>query len=443
MTTTGGTEHARVNEHRRREANAEALNRLVTSRPFLVDVARAGDVVPGMTPTTILTSGAPLPWPEYTGGQRRAILYGAVYEGLAATVEEAEAALDRGDIQVRSTQQHSCIGALAGIYTASMPVFVVRDEAHGNTAFCNFYEGKNRFRLSIGALDEGITQRLRWLETTMAPVIAECLRITGPIALHPLMARALRFGDELHGRNTAATLLFQRELTPALVKLAGRPGWESKITEVVDFLGTNDFTFLRLGLAAAKATADAAHGIPFSSIITGMSLNCREFAVRVSGLGDEWFGGEYPELEGRFFGNFTADDSEWVGGESCFTEVIGLGGLAQACAPALTDHQGGNYQKMMDVNRAMYSITFGEHPTFRIPPFDFRGAPVGIDLFEVVASGITPVIDAGLAGRDGGLIGVGVLRPQLGAFTTAAAAYADRYGLSPDCSSAGQRDVPS
>lgn len=413
-------------EERRLRANAEALERMVGAEPVLVGVAAAGDVVPGMTPTTILTSGAPLEWRQYTGGQRRAILYGAVYEGLADGVEDAEAKLDRGDIRVRSTQQHDCIGSVAGIYTASMPVFVVEDETHGNRAFCNFYEGKSRYRLNYGSYDQEVADGLRWLESTMAPVLAECLA-DHPIRLKPMMARALRLGDELHSRNTAATLLLQRELTPRLFALAATEQWRTRVEEVMDFFLANDYTFLRLSMAAAKATADAAHGVEHSSLITGMAINCREFAVRVSGLGEEWFRGGHPELQGRFFDGFTEADAEWIGGESCVTETVGLGGMAQACAPSLMDYQGGSFQAMLGNNEAMYAIASSEHPDYRIPAFDFRGTPVGIDLHAVVASGVTPLIDGGLAGRAGGQIGAGVLRPRIEAFTAAAAGYADRY----------------
>lgn len=418
-------------ETRRDAANAEAVARLLASDPHLIGVAPAGEVVPGMTPSTILTSGAPLDWPEYTGGQRRAIVYGAVYEGLASSVDDAVRRLDGGEIAVRSTQQHSCIGSVAGIYTASMPVLVVRDEAHGNLAFCNLYEGKSRYRLNYGSFDREVADGLRWLETTLAPVLAECLRNGGPIALKPLMARALRLGDELHSRNTAATLLLQRELTPQLFGLAADPGWKAKVDDVLEFLLANDYTFLRVGMAAAKATADAAHGVEHSSLVTGMAINSREFAIRVSGLSDEWFRGGHPDLEGRFFEGFTADDAEWIGGESCVTETVGLGGMAQACAPSLMDYQGGSFAAMTTNNEQMYAITLAEHPEFRIPAFDFRGTPSGIDLLAVTETGTTPLIDGGLAGKEGGQIGAGVLRPRMEAFTAAAAAYAHRYPTSP------------
>lgn len=413
-------------DQKRQSANAIALDRMLTAEPVLVGISPAGDVVPGMTPETILTSGAPLEWPEYVGGQRRAIIYAAVYEGLAKDTGDAERLLASGQINVRSTQQHGCVGSVAGIYTASMPVFVVEDQRHGGQAFCNLYEGKSRRRLNYGSYDDDVASGLRWLQSTMGPVLDEALKRSGPIQLKPLMARAMRLGDELHSRNTAASMLLEKRLRGSLVEMA-QSGQGADVAEVFSFFDENDYTFLRVGMAAAKAMADAAHGVVGSSLVTGMALNCNQFSIRVSGLGDEWFGGVHPELEGRFFDGFGPIDAEWIGGESCFTEVVGLGGFVQSCAPTLQAYQGGTYEAMCANNLSMYRITLGEHPDFLIPPFDFRGSPVGIDVFRVLEEKLTPVIDGGLAGKDGGQIGAGTLRPGLDSFQAAAFAYSKSF----------------
>jgi hypothetical protein len=83
---------------------------------------------------------------------------------------------------------------------------------------------------------------------------------------------------------------------------------------------------------------------------------------------------------------------------------------------------------MVEMNRAMYRITVGEHPDFRIPYLGFRGTPTGIDVHRVVATGVTPVMDAGVAGKAGGQIGAGVLTAPLACFAVAAQALRQRYG---------------
>jgi hypothetical protein len=413
-------------EERRTGANALAVTRMLQSRPMLVDVARAGDVVPGMTSSTILTSGTPLSWDEYRGGQRRSILNAALYEGLARDHDEAERLIRDGVIHVSNTQSHGCIGSVAGIYTASMPVLVVEEQAFGGRAFCNLYEGKSPLRLNYGAYGQQVIDALRWLESVMGPVLAEALRRTGPVDLKSIMARALRLGDELHSRNTAATILFDRTIRGALSDMAC-DGSMPESRQVIEFLEENDYTFLRMGMAAAKAMADAAHGVECSSLVTGIVIDCNGLSLRVSGLGDRWFTGAHPSLEGRFFDGFGPEDAEWIGGESCFTEVVGLGGLAQACAPTLQAYQGGDYASMLRANEDMYRITIAEHDEFLLPPFSFRGSPLGIDVELVLREGLAPAIDGGLAGKDGGQIGAGVLRPQLDCFEVARKAYLTTY----------------
>ena len=173
---------------------------------------------------------------------------------------------------------------------------------------------------------------------------------------------------------------------------------------------------------------DRIAGSAGASIVTAMALSCREFAIRVAGLGDEWFRGPLPEMEsGALFDGHTTADIEFMGGESPITESAGLGGFAQACAFPLQAYQGGTPERMVDVNLDMYEITVAEHPQFRIPFLRYRGVPLGIDVRRVVETGITPVMDIGIAGRGGGQIGAGAFRAPLQCFTAALAAFEERH----------------
>lgn len=406
-------------------ANEAAFRRLCEAEPVLVDVRSALDAVPGMDKDLILTSGPELPFDQYFGGQRKALVYGAMYEGLADDYETAEAMLAKGEIRVGACQDHGCVGSVAGIYTASMPVFVVENTTHKNIGFCNFYEGESRKRLNYGFYDEDVRDQLRRIESEIAPVIGEAVRHAGGIPLKPLMRRALHMGDELHSRNTAATLLFGRELFRHLLSLS--TDRHKEIEQTLDFLSTSDYFFLRISMAASKAIADAARDVEGSSVVCAMAIYCNGYAIRVSGLGDEWFHGPFPTVQARLFEGFTEADIEWIGGESLITETVGLGGFSQAAAFALQSYQGGSPQAMIANNEAMYDITAGEHTDFKIPYFGYRGSPTGIDIFKVRDTGITPVLDAGLAGRDGGQIGAGVVRAPIECFQAAATAFEQRY----------------
>jgi hypothetical protein len=315
-----------------------------------------------------------------------------------------------------------------------MPVFVVENREHGNVGFCNSFEGSSRKRLNYGVYDEDVRASLLFLQDVAAPVLAEALRRTGGgIPLRPIIRRALNMGDELHSRNAAATLLLTRELVPRLLDVSMDLPEQTRRT--VAFMVDNDYFFLRLSMAASKVVADTARDVEASTVVTAMTFSCREFAIRVSGLGDEWFRTELPGVEAKLFDGFTPDDIEFMGGESIINETVGLGGFAQAAAFPLQDYQGGSPQGMIANNERMYEITVAEHPTYRIPALGFRGTPVGIDIERVVASGILPVMDIGVAGRSGGQIGAGLMTAPMACFEAALAAHRERYPepVAPGC----------
>jgi len=416
MTTTG----------KRIQANREAFRCLGESTPVLTDVLPAGEAVPGFTPDTILTSGPTMPWSSYVGGQRSAVIGVALFEGLAGDESDADAKLASGKIILRGCQELKCVGSLAGVYSASMPVFVVKNQACGNVGYCNIYEGTNHRRLNYGVYDDGVRERLRYINDIVAPVLGEAVRATGGIPLKPIMTSALHMGDDLHSRNTAASLLFSRELFPALIALSATN--RSGVEKLVRAMTEDHYFFLRLSMAAAKSTADSINGIEGSSVVSAMAFNCKGFSIKVAGLGEQWFTGPHATVDAVLFAGHTKDEISWMGGESPITETVGLGGFAQAAAFALQKYQGGSPEGMVSRNLSLYDITVGEHPDFRIPFLKYRGTPTGIDIFKVLDTGILPVMNIGVAGRDGGQIGAGTVQAPIECFQIAAEAYKKRYG---------------
>jgi len=248
----------------------------------------------------------------------------------------------------------------------------------------------------------------------------------GGIPLKPLMSRALHMSDDLHSRNTAASLLFSREIFPAQLALSARQS--DKVEKTVRAMTEDHYFFLRLSMAAAKATADAAGGIEGCSVVSAMTLNCLGFAIKVSGLGEQWFHGPHLTADAALFPGHTQDEVTWMGGESILTETVGLGGFAQAAAFPLQKYQGGSPEMMVERNLSLYAITVGEHTDFQIPFLRYRGTPTGIDVFKVLKTGILPMMNVGIAGRDGGQIGAGTVRAPLACFEAAATAFTERYG---------------
>jgi hypothetical protein len=307
-----------------------------------------------------------------------------------------------------------------------MPVFVVRNDKFGNYGYCNIYEGTNRRRLNYGVYDDGVRDRLRFIGDVVAPVLGRAVRASGGIALKPIMVQALHMSDDLHSRNTAASLLFARALFPGLLKIAEQD--RAGVEKAVNAMTEDHYFFLRLSMAAAKSIADSIGGIEGSSIVSAMAFNCQGFAIRVAGLGEEWFRGPHATVDAVLFEGHTKDEITWMGGESPITETVGLGGFAQAAAFPLQKYQGGSPEGMVKRNLALYEITVGEHSDFRIPFLKYKGTPTGIDVFKVLSSGVLPAMNIGVAGRDGGQIGAGTVQAPMECFRAAAAAFARKYG---------------
>src|SRR5213594_3414599 len=199
-------------------ANRIALERLLAAQPVLVDVRPAIEVVPGMTQDTILHAGPPITWERMSGPLRGAIAGALVYEDLAATREEAEQRAARGAVGFDPCHHHAAVGPMAGVTTASMPVFVVENRAAGNRAYSTLNEGLGKV-LRYGAYAPEVLEKLRWIERVLAPGLARALSELGaPIDLKSLIARAIQMGDDLHNRNVAGTSLLHRALAAALVR---------------------------------------------------------------------------------------------------------------------------------------------------------------------------------------------------------------------------------
>ena len=277
-------------------------------------------------------------------------------------------------------------------------------------------------RLNYGKYSEATRENLDYLRDYVGPALNLAVLRRGGVELKPMMQRALTMGDELHSRNTAATTLFLRDLLPAIVEL---PAHKARV--LAEYLSTGDYFFLRLAMAAAKVMANTMRGISGSSVVTAMAFSCKEFGVQVAGTGDQWFCGPLPTFEAtKLNAGFSEDDMEFMGGESVITEVAGLGGVAQAAALPLQRSSGGNAAAMIARTTQMYQICVAEHRDFRIAVLDYRGTPVGFDVRAIAETGITPVLDIGIAGVGGGQIGGGVARAPLEPFALAAEALAKR-----------------
>jgi len=397
-------------------ANTEAVARIRSGRPLLVGMGIARDVIPGLGERMILHAGPPITWDRMCGPTRGAVMGAAVYEGWAASYEEAAAMAAAGAFDFAPCHHFHAVGPMAGIVSPSMPVFVVRNETFGNTTYSTQNEGLGRV-LRYGAYGDEVLARLKWMEKTLYPALKAVLKATGPIDLRSLLAQALHMGDEGHNRNRAATSLLIRQIAPALIETSTK----KVAVEVLKFIDSNDHFFLNLSMAAAKAMLEPAEGIAGSTIVTVMARNGTDFGIRVAGMPEQWFTAPAPIVQGLWLPGFSEKDANPDIGDSAITETGGVGGFAMAAAPAIVRFVGGTSALALQVTQEMYEITAGEHEFFTVPALNFRGTPLGIDVRKVMATGMLPFINTGIAHKEPGvgMVGAGLVRAPRQCFEAA------------------------
>src|SRR4029077_8653578 len=89
-------------------SNTEALRRISSAEPFLVDVRRAGDVIPDLEKKELLHAGPPLQgWHEACGALRGAGTGTLVHLGLGGDLGAAEEAVRSGAIVLSSANDRN------------------------------------------------------------------------------------------------------------------------------------------------------------------------------------------------------------------------------------------------------------------------------------------------------------------------------------------------
>jgi hypothetical protein len=410
--------HPRV-EH----ANSLAFEQYLGAQPVLVDVMSAGQAIGAMSQRKLLLhSGPPIFWLDMCGPVQGAIIGAILFEGWATTHEAAERLVLDGAIEFEPCHHYGAVGPMAGIISPSMPLWVIENKTNGRRAFSNFNEGLGKV-LRFGANNDEVLQRLHWMKDELAPALKAAVRVLGELELKPIMAQALHMGDEVHNRNAAATGLLIKRLVPALLT-TGLP--IEQIQRVTAFIIGNDHFFLNLSMAACKAMMDAAHNVPFSSMITVMARNGVNFGIRMSGTGDRWFQAPANPVEGLFFPGYGVEDAAADLGDSAITETAGVGGFAMASSPAIVKFVGGTPVDATNNSRRMQAITLGGNPAFTLPALNFAPTAAGIDARKVVDSGILPIINTGIAHKQAGVgqIGAGITTAPMPGFIDAISALA-------------------
>lgn len=417
------------------EANQAVLARMGAGQPTLVDVAQAHTFITELAPgrRVLLHAGPPIEYANFPDTIKGSCVGGVLFEGWADDEAGARALLEAGEVELLPCHSVNAVGPMGGITSAHMALIKVVDTEHGTTAYSTMNEGIGKV-LRFGAYDAEVIERLGWMRDVLGPTLAAALRHTeGGYPLAPLIARAITMGDEMHQRNIAASALFAKDMAPLITRAvaAGEVSADDAVA-VQGFLAATDQFFLNIAMAAAKSIMDAARQIEAGSVVTAMCRNGYEFGIRVAALGDRWFTAPVNIPTGLFFTGYEQGQACPDMGDSAITETYGLGGMSMIAAPGVTRFIGaGGFDDALQISEEMSEIVAGHNPALSIPTWDFQGAPSGIDVRKVVQTGITPLINTGIAHKDAGVgqIGAGTVRAPLGCFTAALEALAEVYGV--------------
>ena len=399
------------------EANALAVSRIEGCAPRAVTVARAGAAIAGLEDGVLLHSGPPITFDRVCDPQRRALLAAVLFEEWAGTRDEAAALLSRGDVVLKSGNEHGHVGPMTGVCSPSMPVWVVEDG--DRRAFSTLNEGPGR-TLWFGVGDDESVERLRFFRDVLGPWLARVLVRRGPVDVFGLAAQGLNMGDELHMRSQATGNLLIRELFAAAAAEGG--------VEAAQFIAGNHHFFLNLTMAAAKCASLALEDCAGSSVVSLISRNGVDVGIQLAGLPGRWFVAEAaPVADALLREGNGPDDAARDIGDSAVIECVGLGGMALAAAPVVASFFGGDAAAAAARTELMAEICAARSSRFTLATRDGVGTPVGIDARLVAELGVTPQITTGVlhASAGTGQIGAGVAHQPVEPFRAAIAALAD------------------
>ena len=409
------------------EANRQAASCITENDPYWVDIRPAGECVEGLEDHMILHSGPPIDYEDMVMLHKRGMVSAMLFEGWAKDEKEAVEIIRSGEIKIDSALNHNTVGAGTGIITKSVAMNVIEDRRNHTTAATFPAEGpvfQGGF-CGWGLYNDGIAENLRYMREVLFPPMREMLAKNGGIAIKPILAEGMQMGDENHTRQTAADLLFDKQVLPQLFEL-DLP--KEQIMRTVRYIVETPRFFHCYGQGASRAAAIAADGIEYSTMVTAMAGNGVEFGIKIAALPGQWFTAPAPMMKGRYTSTkFTEKDQlPWIG-DSCVVECAGMGGIAAAASPIVCNLRGMSLQESIAQSREMENICITRNPNYVIPNLDFDCLPAGVDIRLVLKTGICPAVHGGMFNYEGGLIGAGMARVPMGCFEKAMKAFAAKY----------------
>lgn len=396
-------------------ANDEVVRRLNEGVPQLVAVSTVGAAVPGVEDRTVLHCGPPLPFTEHCDPLRRSIRAAVVAEGWAADVEQAQQLLERGEVTLDAANHHDMVVPMASALGPSQPVLVVEHAEGGTRAFSGLNQGPGDVPW-FGRDTDAAIARLRFLAEVAGPATRRIIEQSGPLDVLSIAAQGIAMGDDLHMRTQAATNLLTRNWLPHVASLP-----DAIRVPFAAYLASNHLFFLNLAMAAAKSLQLWAEQVTGASIVTTMSRNGTTFGIKLAGSATWHVTDAPPVTDALYYSSYGPENGAGDIGDSAVLELTGMGGPAAGGSAAVAAFLGGTMADAAAATESFRAICAGTSTRFTLPPMDFRGTPLGVDVRKVVDLGITPKVTTGILHASSGVgqIGAGVATAPLACFVAA------------------------
>jgi hypothetical protein len=372
-------------------ADNQAMELLLAVEPAWSRVAIAGEAI-GFSGRTLLHCGPPaIPHNKLVMPILNSAAVACVYEGWAATLDEATHMIAAGEVAFQPAQDRNVVTPMAAVVSPAMKVL-------------EFTDLNQPLRRAWAPLNGGGTG-------------------ADPVPRYGRKSQAaldfLYFlNDEVGAAISDDGHLCHVEAHKLLVdKLRARLGDGFAGSEIDAFIEKWPFFHLNYWMAASKLILSAAAGTKGSGIITAFGGNGIEFGLKVAGLPGRWFTAPATPPVGTIREPHSKETVVGAFGDSAITEGLGLGALAHSYCPDMQAlHRDFVPDDLLDLPD---KLLMAAHPGFAKSK-----ARVGLSARAVVELGTTPVLELGIAdkaGIDGGL-GAGLYRPPMDPFSEACAA---------------------
>lgn len=384
------------NDTRPASPNAQALARIAACEPRWTAIRSAREAV-DLPDRVLLHAGPPLANPRMPPPPMfNSAVLACLHEGWAKNEAAAEQLIATGEVRLEPTHGWRVSAPLVCMVSANTPLLVIESAATPATRWHAFMGTGAGAQMRFGARDHAILDRLAFRDRELVPGFNELLA-GGPVDLLSIARSALTEGDDLHNRLSSATLVLHAVLS---TRKAESPAAATAIATVL----AAPLYFLNWWMPACALMLDAAAGVAGSTIVTSMSANGENVAVRIAGLPDRCFTAPASLVRGPFMKG-APDNPQFppATGDSGIIDAFGLGGQVLRRAPSLL----AAFEPWLakdDGARALGMLA-GIHPVL--------GVEFGVDA-AALTKARTPLLSTGMVSADGrGLLGRGLAEMPL------------------------------